>query len=323
MRLINTAHIFKTLDSTMQPATSFLSSPQANFQPEARANTAFARVMDSAPMGLLLSAALGLAIVGVFQYIFYLDVLPVGWQSMFRHIISGAIALFFEALGLFFLITTVRDFSARHRREGWLGAVASVLLLIYALYEVNHVAAVFDRDTPETYATIYSILATIIVIVRVVELRIALTVTAAIARADERKIIAELTGQLAAFQAEKADTERRKLEAEEAERRIEEQRHEQEIEAMFAEVEALRRYKERHEKRTGENGQPLDGNKRAEIERRVRKFYKETNLFPTQEQAAKLAGLKDARSLRYYFPNGAWDALEQQIIATPQPETAI
>ena len=66
---------------------------------EQRANTAFQRVMDSAPMGLLISAAVGLAIVGVFQYIFYLGILPGCWSPTLRGLLSGAIAAFSNSPG--------------------------------------------------------------------------------------------------------------------------------------------------------------------------------------------------------------------------------
>lgn len=272
-------------------------------------------------MGLLLSAALGLAIVGVFQYIFYLDALPFLWQPPLRHGISVAIAAFFEALSLFFLITTVRDFSARHRREGWLGAVASILLLIYALYEVRHVAATFDRDTPETYATIYAILATIIVIVRVVELRIALTVTAAIIRHDERKIIADLTGKLAILHAEKDAAENRKRQAEEERKRLENERREQEITDAFTELETLRKRVAKQEKTSiGVNGVVTQ-----EAALRIARDYMRKNigLKPTQKTIAALMKKED-RTIRNAFPNGSWDIQIEQLFAeinNPQKET--
>jgi len=279
---------------------------------EQRANTAFHSVMETAPMGLLISAALGLGIVGVFQYIFYLDVLPAGWQPLLRHGIAIAIAVFFEALGLFFLITTVRDFSARHRREGWLGAVASLLLLAYAMYEVQHVASTFDRDTPATYATIIGILGTIIVIVRVVELRIALTVTAAVQRDDDRKLIAELTGKLNTLQAEKDDIERRKLQAAEQRRQQEIAAEQQRQQEIAAEVEILRRrLAAQGKKSSGVEGVISQEN----VLRVAREFMrKNPRVKPTQTTIAQLLG-KTERSIRGAFPNGSWDAAISDLFA--------
>ena len=283
---------------------------------EERANSAFYRVMESAPMGLLISAALGLAIVGVFQYLFYLDVLPYGWNTPLRCAIASATAAFFEALGLFFLITTVRDFSAHARREGFIGLLATCLLWAYALWESTHVAASFDRDTPETYWAVFGIIGTIVCIVRIVELRIALTVTSAMQRADYRKTIAELTGKLSAFEAEKARIEAEKYEAEKYAATLAEQQREQEIAAAFEELDNLRRRLARAD-RTG--AAPIDRNKRSEIERKVRDFYRKNHTAPTQAQAATISGLGDARALRHHFPNGAWDAF---IATLQEPETA-
>ncbi len=273
--------------------------------------------MEAAPLGLLLSAAIGLAIVGVFQYIFYLGILPSAWQSPLLHGLSAAIAIFFEALGLFFLITTVRDFSAHARREGFIGLGATLLLWAYAIWEATHVAAAFDRDTPETYWAVLGIIGTIVCIVRIVEFRIALTVTSAIARNDERKTIAELTGKLAVYEAENARIEAEKQHAEKQAQLLEQQRREQEIAEAFAELDSLRRRIARAEKK----GAPVaDEHKRSEIERKVKEFYRKTGAAPTQAQAATMAGLSDARALRHHFPNGSWDAFTAALQTDVQPE---
>ena len=164
---------------------------------EERATTAFRRVMDTAPMGLLICAALGLLIVGVFQYIFYIGVLPTGWCHALRAALSGALAAFFEGLGFYFLVATVRDFSAGHQREGYIGLTATFILWIYAIWEAHHISVAFDAGGK--YWAIMGIIGTIVCVVRVVELRITLTVTSATRRQDDRKTIAELTGKLQAF----------------------------------------------------------------------------------------------------------------------------
>lgn len=297
----------------------------SDWRADDQANSIFARVMRSAPMGLLVSAALGLAIVGVFQYIFYLDVLPGGWQPTLRHILSASIAAFFEALGLFFLITTVRDFSAGAVREGWLGLAATILLWAYAIWEAKHVASAFDGNTPESHWAVLGIIGTIVCIVRIVEFRIALTVTSAYTRQDDRKLIAELTGKLNLYEAEKAGIEHRKNEAEKEAQRLENERREAEISEAFQELETLRRKIANTERRTATShtGQPIDRNKRAEIERKARDFYRKHSILPTQEQAAKLSGLSDARSLRNHFPNGSWEAFTSALQAETQPEAVM
>ncbi len=293
---------------------------------EARANSAFFRVMETAPLGLLISAALGLAIVGVFQYIFYLLILPGGWSAMLRAILSGSLAVFFEALGFYFLVATVRDFSAGHRREGYIGLLATFLLWGYALWEATHIAAAFDANTPETWWSIFGIIGTIVCVVRVVELRITLTVTSAYRRNNEmaaisaaaeaqRKTIETLTGKLALYEAESARIEAEKAEAEKTAARLAEEARDAQIAPAFAELDRLRKSAARAE-RTG-HPHPIDRNKRAEIERKVRKFYKENGMPPTQAQAATIAGLSDPRALRHLSPNGAWEGF----IETLKPET--
>jgi len=270
---------------------------------EERATTAFRRVMDTAPMGLLICAALGLLIVGVFQYIFYIGVLPTGWCHALRAALSGALAAFFEGLGFYFLVATVRDFSAGHQREGYIGLTATFILWIYAIWEAHHISVAFDAGGK--YWAIMGIIGTIVCVVRVVELRITLTVTSATRRQDDRKTIAELTGKLQAFEAEKDRAQAEKNEAEKHALRLAEEAREQEIAAAFAELDRLRRSAARTDRRTGADIAP---GTRATIERKVRDFYRKTGAAPTQAQAATIAGLSDARALRHHFPNGSWDA---------------
>ena len=192
---------------------------------EQRTNTLFYRVMESAPLWLLIFAALGLAIAGVFQFLFYLHILPTAWPSALTSCISAALALFFEGLGFYFLVTTVRDFSAGARREGAIGLTATFLLWAYALWECVHISASFDSNTPESFWSICGILGTIVCLVRIVELRITLTVTSAYQRIDEvavitaeleadRKQLEIVTGKLLHLEAEKQAANNRKLEAE-------------------------------------------------------------------------------------------------------------
>lgn len=295
---------------------------------EERAHTLFNRVMESAPMGLLVCAALGLTIVGVFQFIYYFSVLPGGWNFTLITAISTALATFFEALGFYFLVTTVRDFSSGARKEGWIGLCATFLLWGYALWECRHIAARFSAHTPETYWSILGIIATITCIVRVVEFRIALTVTSAVQRKNalaeaenaldqERKRALELTGKLAHFeQAERTEkqriqeeTEQREKERAEAESLRRQQAWDalqQEAAEARSEVERLRRAAERAEKKAP--GIPIVGTGRADMEREAAKFFLRNNIHPTQQQVAEMVGLKDAKSVRLQFPNGSWEA---------------
>ena len=290
---------------------------------EERATSTFQRVMESAPMGLLISAALGLAIVGVFQYLFYLDVLPSGWNAPLRCAIASATAAFFEALGLFFLITTVRDFSAHARREGFIGLLATCLLWVYAVWEATHVAAAFDRDTPESYMAVFGIIGTIVCIVRIVELRIALTVTSAVQRTDYRKQLNELAGKVNRYEAEmKAEEDRKKaeadrlaqLEAAEAERRKEE-----EIATMRRELAAARRELSKVEATPG-------GKIKVSAEKvnaAIRDFMrKNRGMKPSRAQIAAAVQV-DERSLRNHFPNGSLDTVIEQLFreVNQQPET--
>lgn len=307
---------------------------------EHRANTAFFRIMETAPLGLLISAALGLALVGVFQYIFYLDVLPAGWAWFLRATLSTGLAAFFEGLGFYFLVATVRDFSGGHRREGYIGLTATFLLWAYALWEAHHISTAFDAGGK--YWAIMGIIGTIVCVVRVVELRITLTVTSAYQRQSEvdelrttlqseRKQRLELTGKVNHYEAEKRRIEQEKAEAEknafqaeqqriEQEKALREMQMQQENENLQNELADLRKKVDRAEKRSvsAGNTQPVDRNKRPEIERRVQEFYRKNNVVPTQDQAAKLVGLKDARALRYHFQNGSWDKFVESL----QPEKA-
>lgn len=288
---------------------------------EQRTNTFFFRVMESAPPGLLISAAIGLCIVGVFQYIFYLHVLPAHWHTYLLHTLSVAIALFFEALGFYFLVATVRDFSGGHRREGYIGLLATSLLWGYAIWEAHHISASFDAGGK--YWAIMGIIGTIVCIVRVVELRITLTVTSAFAQqnivgeqekqiAHYQKQLAETTGRLntieseakAAHDRQQAEAERlRQLEAEEAERQKEAKSL-----AIQQENETLRRQLARLEKKESENNSALTGKQKLNREtalRIMRAFYQKNSVAPTRVQLAQLAGV-DERTVGNCFPNGAW-----------------
>ena len=237
--------------------------------------------------------------------------------------LDKAAAAFFEALGLFFLITTVRDFSAHARREGFIGLLATCLLWVYAVWEATHVAAAFDRDTPESYMAVFGIIGTIVCIVRIVELRIALTVTSAVQRTDYRKQLNELAGKVNRYEAEmKAEEDRKKaeadrlaqLEAAEAERRKEE-----EIATMRRELAAARRELSKVEATPG-------GKIKVSAEKvnaAIRDFMrKNRGMKPSRAQIAAAVQV-DERSLRNHFPNGSLDTVIEQLFreVNQQPET--
>lgn len=308
-------------------------STTATTSSEHRANTAFHRVMETAPMGLLISAALGLIIVGVFQYIFYLGVLPTGWSGTLRATLSTGLAAFFEGLGFYFLVATVRDFSSNHRREGYIGLLATCLLWTYALWEAHHISAAFDAGGK--YWAIMGIIGTIVCVVRVVELRITLTVTSAFLKADAlavaeknlsdyRKQLDELTGKVNRYEAEmKAAEDRKKaeqqrlqeLEAAEAERRKEE-----EVATMRRELAAARRELAKVESMPG-------GKIKVSAEKvsaAIRDFMrKNRGMKPSRAQIAAAVQV-DERSLRNHFPNGSLDGIIEELfreINHAQPET--
>ena len=306
---------------------------------EDRAHAVFHSVMESAPMGLLLCAALGLAIIGGFQFLFYFYILPAAWGFPLTATFSASIAIFFEGLGFFFLVATVRDFSAGARKEGWLGLSGTVLLFAYTLWECTHIATQFDGATPESWWAIFGIVGTIGTIVRIVEFRIALTVASSAKRkstlseaetalSEERKRTLELTGKLVRFeQAELAENQRTQEEKEQREKeRIEQEARDrqqawdtllQEAAEARQETERFRRVAERAEKKPP--GIPITNTGRAEMERKAADFYKRNNILPTQQQLAEMVGLKDAKSVRIQFPNGSWDAflegLEAEMLA--------
>ncbi len=308
--------------NTSQPALT--PSPPDRAPGGEAATTAFRRVMETAPMGLLVSAALGLLIVGVFQYIFYLDVLPAGWSDTLRATLSTGLAAFFEGLGFYFLVATVRDFSAGHRREGYIGLTATFILWAYALWEAHHISAAFDAGGK--YWAIMGIIGTIVCVVRVVELRITLTVTSATRREDYRKTIENLTGKLQAFEAEKKYAEDRKnaeeqrlreLEATEAERRKQEEQ-----DSIRRELAAARR--ELAKLQTSTTGKvKVAGGK---VEAAIREFIRTNRgMKPTRAQIATAVQVEE-RTLRNHFPNGSLDGIIENIfreINQPQPETTI
>lgn len=301
---------------------------------EQRANTAFYRVMETAPMGLLVSAALGLLIVGVFQYIFYLGVLPAGWSDTLRAILSGALAAFFEGLGFYFLVATVRDFSAGHRREGYIGLLATFLLWAYALWEAHHISAAFDAGGK--YWAIMGIIGTIVCVVRVVELRITLTVTSAYRqqsaldiaiaeRDDYRKQNLELTGKVNRYEAAIREEEDRKLAAAEQQRQREaeaaERRKQEELDNLRRQLSAANR-----QLSAVQNDTP--GKIKLQPDRAaaaIREFMrKNKGMRPTQSQIAAALQVTE-RTLRTNFPNGSWDEQIEQLfreINATQPDAA-
>lgn len=311
-------------------------SSTATTSSEQRANTAFFRVMETAPMGLLVSAALGLAIVGVFQYIFYLGVLPTGWSGILRATLSTGLAAFFEGLGFYFLVATVRDFSGGHRREGYIGLLATCLLWAYALWEAHHISAAFDAGGK--YWAIMGIIGTIVCVVRVVELRITLTVTSAFRRKDAiaeaettiatyRKQLDELTGKVNRYEAEiKAAHDRKQAEAERLaalEAAEAERKQQEEYAALQKELSALRRIAAKAD------SDPATGKIKistGKVETVIREFMrKNRGMRPSREQIASACSV-DARSLRNYFPNGSLDGIIEDLfrqINNEQPETTL
>ncbi len=306
---------------------------------EERANTAFFKVMESAPMGLLISAALGLAIVGVFQFIFYFQVIPADWSATLRSVLSAALAIFFEGLGFYFLVTTVRDFSGGARKEGYLGLAATFLLWAYALWECTHIAAAFDNDHPEGFWSIYGIIGTIICVVRVVELRITLTVTSAVKRkhlheeaalqiSQLEQTNAILQGEVKAFRSRQEQAEAARVSAEaarkeqaeiaaalEAERLAEIQR--KAFDDAQEELASLRRKLERSEKKElGTAGTQKVS--RELIQQKAAEYMKRNpGLLPSQETMARLTNCT-AKSIRNHFPNGSWAEFVASLEAEPE-----
>ena len=306
---------------------------------ESRANTAFFRVMETAPLGLLISAALGLTIVGIFQYIFYLGVLPTGWSGALRATLSTGLAAFFEGLGFYFLVATVRDFSGGHRREGWIGLAATFLLWAYALWEAHHISAAFDQGG--RYWAIMGIIGTIVCVIRIVELRITLTVTSAVRHqqveiqaeatiAEQRKQLDELTGKVNRYEAEKkAETDRQQAEAQrlaELEAAEAERRKQEEVETIRRELASARRTITTLEKSADQSAGTSGRLKVSsdKVSAAIQDFMrKNRGMRPSREQIASAVNV-DARSLRNHFPNGSLDGIIDELfrqINNEQPET--
>ena len=307
---------------------------------EDRAHNLFNRVMESAPMGLLVCAALGLSIVGVFQFIFYFSVLPGGWNFTLITVLSAALACFFEALGFYFLVTTVRDFSGGARKEGWIGLAATFLLWAYALWECRHIAERFSAHTPENYWSIVGLLGTITCIVRVVEFRIALTVTSAVQRKNqlaemaekltaEQKALSEATAQLSAFQSEKAAAEN--AQRIEAERKTAEDKRRSEREAEQAETARLQRESEMQAEiarlqRRINSGEKIGIQKpqRAApaekiLQAAVKLTRKNNGVFPAIGAVEAEAGYSEGNA-RKYFPNGSLQAQVAKLLSEASHE---
>lgn len=302
---------------------------------EKRANAIFFNVMETAPLGLLISAALGLTIVGVFQYIFYLGVLPAGWSVLLRSMLSTALAAFFEGLGFYFLVATVRDFSAGHRREGYIGLSATFLLWAYALWESHHISAAFDSGGH--YWAIMGIIGTIVCVVRVVELRITLTVSSAMRASDaaaeaettieeQRKHIETLGRKVEAYEAAiRAEQQRKQAEAQrllELEAAEEERRKQEEIDAMRRELANARRTITTMEKQTGNDTSGRIKVSEEKVRRAISDFMrKNSGMQPSRKQIASACGV-DERSLRNHFPNGSLDEVIAELLAETTAEAA-
>ena len=285
---------------------------------EQRTNTLFFSIMETTPMGLLLGAALGLLIAGVFQFIFYLTILPDTWSVLLRTILSTGLAVFFEMLAFFFLVATVRDFSSGAKREGWIGVSASLLLLTYCAWEAIHIASVFDNNTAEGFWSICSILGTIILAVRVVELRITLTVSSAYKKADTERSLQTIINEMMAengsillklqkYQAEEAEVEANKLRIQQIKQQEEAEARDAEYRSNIAELNRLRKALEKTEgeKKTVRSGVQLDS---EVVKTAFRYFDKNTRkLTVTRERIAAECNTT-TRTLSTRFPNGSLEA---------------
>jgi hypothetical protein len=283
--------------------------------PQDRANSFFAQVMSTAPTGLLISAALGLAIAGVFQFMFYSFILPEWWGASLRTTISVGLAVFFELLGFYFLVATVRDFSGGHRKEGWLGLLATLMLFAYSLTEAHHISSRFDGNTPESFWAIFGILGTIVSVVRVVEFRIALTVTSEMSNqstiADLSEKIGNLEKEILFLKGENFRLMSEKNAREESEL-LEKQRIEQEEADRKRRAESAR-IKELERLAGVKTSGSIPVDKRKLIIDKATSLYRKTGMVPTKTQVEKELGLSDG-SVKYYFKNGSFqEAVEAEI----------
>ena len=285
---------------------------------EQKTNTLFFGIMETTPMGLLIGAALGLLIAGVFQFIFYLTILPPTWSLLLRTCLAGGLAVFFELLAFFFLVATVRDFSSGAKREGWIGVSASLLLLSYCGWEAIHIASVFDNNTSEGFWAICSILGTIILAVRVVELRITLTVSSAYKKEDTSEALqatietltlenGSLRVQLQKYLDAEAEVEQNKLRIQQIRMQEEAEAKEAENRANIAELNRLRKALEKTEgdKKPIRNGVVLD----SEVLNAAFRYFdlNTRKLTVTRERIAAECNTT-TRTLSTRFPNGSLEA---------------
>lgn len=274
-------------------------------------------------MGLLIGAALGLLIAGVFQFIFYLTILPPTWSIVLRTSLATGLAVFFELLAFFFLVATVRDFSSGAKREGWIGVSASLLLLSYCAWEAIHIASVFDNDTPDGFWAICSILGTIILAVRVVELRITLTVSSAYKKADTdqslQAIINDMMAengsillQLQKYQAEEAEVEANRILVQQLQQQEAEAQRQAEIASNMKELEKLRKAMAaiESEKKPIRNSVQLE----SEIVAAAFRYFDPLSgkLTATREKIAAECNTT-TRTLSTKFPNGSLEAQLQRM----------
>lgn len=292
----------------MQHNTTAINTPE-------RAITLFARVMGSAPTGLLLCAALGLALVGVFQFKYYEAALPDFLGEWLIILLSFGISIFVESLGFFLLVATVRDYSSGARKEGTLGLLATILLYAFSMWEAYTVSVRFAENDHPRFLSLFSLIGTIVTIVRVVEFRIALTVTATETQRKKNDLLSEenaalkmeileLRGAVSRFEQEKkaretaevAENERIAKESE----RIQREDQERKQKERDAELSRLRKI-------AAGISQDKSPDRRGKILAKAREILHKEGRIPTKREIETALGFSQG-SVKYYFPNGSYEA---------------
>jgi len=289
---------------------------------EERATALFTRMTEFGPMGLMIGAALALMVAGAFQYRFYLLVIPAEWGGLSQQVLSVLIATAFECLAFFFLVTTVRDFGKGARKEGWIGSSATALLLAYSLFECHHIASAFDGNDPEKFLWIFGVLGTVIIIVRVVEFRIAVTVSSSLNRDNAVRDLSEKIGNLEkeilTLKGENFRLMSEKNERDEKEL-LEKQRIEREESDRKKRAEAAR-IKELERLAGLKSSGSIPGDKRKMILDKARQMQQENGKVPGKSELEKILNFSEG-TVKYYFPNGSFQAaLEAEISGNSQKE---
>lgn len=298
--------------------------------------TAFKRLLRFAHPGLLVAAAILLAVQGFLTSKYYHDALGTQvFSADIRTWVAAAASIGFKLLAFGLLFISVLDFSEGRKRVGKWGFLATGVLNLYFVYESHSMASMW-AETPEAYWHIFPMLLSETLMVLFVEWRLAFSVGQAqesenhlaVAAQREQALserLAAALSELSALQAEKTESENAQraeqqriaeqaatLAARQAEQQ--EQEREQREAQMQSEIQRLQRRLAVAEKSdTGKTKKP--GTRQTLLETAVR-LTQQNGTFPTIRAIEDAAGFSDGTA-KYHFPNGSLQAQALQILQAP------